>query len=126
MSYVLDTGAFVAVERGDETLSRLIKAERLAGRTPLTHGGVVGQVWRGGHGTQAKLARVMKLVNVVPLDAALGREAGELLARSGTRDVIDAAVVLISRSGDRVFTSDPDDLVELAVAARRRLEIIPV
>ena len=63
---------------------------------------------------------------VVPLDGELGKRAGELLARSGTRDVVDAAVVLLARSGDRVFTSDPDDLRVLAVAAGCRVEIIPV
>ncbi len=45
-----DAGAFVAVERGDRDVVALIKRERLAGRVPVSHGGVVAQVWRGGPG----------------------------------------------------------------------------
>lgn len=44
---VLDAGAFVAVERGDRDVVALVKRERLAGRSPVTGGGVVAQVWRG-------------------------------------------------------------------------------
>ena len=47
---VLDAGAFVAVERGGRVVVALIKRERLAGRPPVTSGGVVAQVWRGGRG----------------------------------------------------------------------------
>lgn len=57
MSLVLDAGAFVAIERSDRSVVALLKREPLAGRAPLTHGGVVGQVWRGGGGRQANLAR---------------------------------------------------------------------
>ena len=55
MSLIFDAGAFVAIERGDRDLVALIKRERLANRSPLTHGGVIGQVWRGGFGRQANL-----------------------------------------------------------------------
>jgi hypothetical protein len=41
--------------------------------TPLTHGGVVGQVWRGGTGRQAPLARLLPGIEVAALDATLGR-----------------------------------------------------
>ena len=44
MTIVLDAGALVAVDRGDRLLYTLIQAERLAGRTPVTHGGVIGQL----------------------------------------------------------------------------------
>ena len=50
MSLILDAGAFVAVERGERDVVALVKRERLAKRSPVTHGGVVGQVWRGGSG----------------------------------------------------------------------------
>jgi hypothetical protein len=126
MTLVLDVGALVAVERRSPEMLALIRREHLAGRPARTHGGVVGQVWRGGSGRQAVLARAIGFVSVVPLDAELGKRAGELLARSGTRDVIDAAIVLLAQPGDRVLTSDPDDVRVLAVAAGLRLEIIPV
>ena len=44
MSLVLDAGAFLAVERGDRDIVALVKRERLAQRTPLSHGGVVAQI----------------------------------------------------------------------------------
>lgn len=126
MTIVLDTGAFVAVERGKPKFITDVRLDYLAGVLPITHGGVVGQVWRGGSGTQANLARLLKMVQVVPLGNALGRRAGELLAVAGTRDVIDAAVVLLADDGDVVVTSDPDDIRRLSVAARRRIDIVGV
>jgi len=123
---VLDAGAFVAVERGDRDCVALVKRERLSGRAPVTHGGVVGQVWRGGSGRQAPVARLLAGVDVVPLDDLLGRRAGTLLARSGGADAIDAAVVCLAGDGDDILTSDPEDLRVLAQAAEIHVEIISV
>jgi hypothetical protein len=123
---VLDAGAFVAVERGDRDVVALVKRERLSGRVPVTNGGVVGQVWRGGSGSQTPVARLLAGVDVVPLDELLGRRAGTLLARSGHADAIDAAVVCLARDGDDILTSDPEDLRDLAQAAGIHVEIIPV
>jgi len=106
MTLVLDAGAFVAVERGDREIIALLKSERLQGRSAVTHGGVVAQVWRGGDDRQAHLARLLRAVEVVPLDDALGRAAGILLGVAGTSDAIDAAVVLLSRDRDEVLTSN--------------------
>lgn len=124
MSVVLDAGALVAIERGDRDMIAIVKRERLANSSPLTHGGVVGQVWRGGRGRQAVLARLLPGVEVHPLDDDAGRRAGVLLADTGGADVIDAAVVLLADDGDEIFTSDPEDLRDLALAAGRRVELI--
>lgn len=126
MSLVLDAGALVAVERGDRDTLALLKAELLAGRAPLTHGGVVGQVWRGGAGRQAHLARLLPALEIVPLDEALGRRAGVLLGRARTADVVDAAVVLLAVDGDLILTSDPRDLRALAHAAEVHVDLVPV
>ena len=123
---VLDAGALVAVERGDRDVVALVKRERLAGRPPVTCGGVVAQVWRGGHGQQVPLARMLAGVEVAPIDDGLGRRAGVLLARSGQSDAIDAAVVCLAADGDDILTSDPGDLVALAQAADIHVEIIAV
>lgn len=90
----------------------------------VTHGGVVGQVWRDG-ARQARLAQVLPAISVRPLDLTLGRAAGELLRRARGRDVIDAAVVLLARDGDVILTSDPRDLRPLARAADLHVELIP-
>jgi hypothetical protein len=122
---VLDAGAFVAVERADRSVVALLKRELLAGRVPLTHGGVVGQVWRGG-GRQANLARLLRAVDIRALDGALGRRAGELLGLAGEADVIDAAVALLAVDGDIILTSDPGDLAVLVAAAGTHADIVLV
>jgi hypothetical protein len=126
MSLILDAGAFVAIERGDRDLVALIKRERLANRSPLTHGGVIGQVWRGGSGRQANLARLLPGVDVRSLDDDLGRRCGLLLGATGGSDVIDAAVMLLAGDGDEIFTSDPGDFEELAAAAGTHVELVPI
>ncbi|MGI8647525.1 MAG: twitching motility protein PilT [Acidimicrobiales bacterium] len=126
MTLILDAGAFFAVERRDYEISARIKRERLAGRSPRTHGGVIGQVWRGGTGRNTLVARLLPSLDIVGLDGELGKRAGELLARSNSSDVIDAAVVLLARPGDRILTSDPHDLAELATAADVDVEIVSV
>lgn len=123
---VLDAGAFVAVERGDRDVVALVKRERLAGRAPVTSGGVVAQAWRGGRGRQASVARLLAGVDVAPLDEQLGRRAGMLLGRSGCSDAIDASVVCLAGDGDDILTSDPGDLRTLAQAAGVHVELIPV
>jgi len=123
---ILDAGAFVAVERDKRDVVALMKRERLAGRAPITCGGVVAQVWRGGQGRQAPLARLLSGVQVLPIDDGLGRRAGMLLGRSGQSDAIDAAVVCLAADGDDILTSDPDDLRALAEAANIHVELIPV
>ena len=60
MTLILDAGAFVALERNDRAMWRRLKAAKLAGTPPRTHGGVIAQVWRGGAGRQAPLASAMK------------------------------------------------------------------
>jgi hypothetical protein len=123
---VLDAGAFLAVERADRSTVALLKQELLARRVPVTHGGVVAQVWRGGAGRQANLSGLLAAVEVVALDDQLGRRAGMLLGRTRTADAIDAAVVLLAADGDTILTSDADDLVPLAVAATVHVDIVPV
>lgn len=126
MTLVLDAGALVAVERGSRALVTRIKRERLVGRVPVTHGGVVGQVWRGGSGRQAGLAQLLPHIEIMPLDGTLGKRAGTLLREAGGSDVIDAAVVLLAGDDDLILTSDPDDLLALAATAGIHVEIVTV
>jgi hypothetical protein len=123
---VLDAGAFIAVERGARDAIALIKGELIDGRIPITHGGVVAQIWRGGRGRQASVARLLPGVEVVPLDDGLGRRSGVLLSRVRDGEAIDAALVLLATDGDRVLTSDPEDLRRLATAAELDIELVSV
>jgi hypothetical protein len=125
MSLVLDAGALVAIERADRETVALIKHELLAGRAPVTHGGVIGQVWRGG-ARQANLARLLPALDIISLDETLGRRAGVLLGRAKMTDVIDAAIVLVATDADWLLTSDATDLERLARAAGLHVDIVPV
>ena len=126
MTLILDAGALLRLEAGDRGLSTRIKRARLAGTPAVTHGGVIGQVWRGGNGRQAPLASALKHVQVVALGSVLGKLSGLLLGYAGTSDVIDAALVTLAEDGDRILTSDFDDLVWLAEVSGKDVQILPV
>ena len=126
MRPVFDAGAFVALERNDRAMWERFKAALLRSEAPVTHGGIVGQVWRDRGPRQALLARALDGVDIQGLDDALGRAAGALLARARKSDVIDAALVLLAEDGDWIFTSDPNDLKALAAAAGRHVEVMRV
>jgi predicted nucleic acid-binding protein len=121
---VLDSGALIALERNDRAMWRRMKAAHVAGHVAVSHGGVVGQAWRGRGPRQTLLVRALAGMDVHPLDERLGRAAGELLARAKQRDVIDAALVLLAGDGDHIVTSDPDDIEPLALASERHVELI--
>jgi hypothetical protein len=125
MKLIFDAGALLAAERGSLELMETLKDELRLGNVPLTHGGIVGQVWRGG-ARQARLATVLGLLRVEPLDEELGRRAGALLARTRRRDVLDAALVLLADDGDTILTSDVADLAPLAEAADLHIDLVPV
>jgi hypothetical protein len=126
MTLILDSGALIALERGDRAMWRRLKAAQLSASVPVSHGGVVGQAWRGAGPRQALLAKALDGIEVRALDASLGRAAGELLARAGARDVIDAALVLLANDGDDIATSDPDDIEPLAALTGRHVELLRV
>jgi hypothetical protein len=123
---ILDAGAFLAAERGNVTVAAMVKHERSHGRVPVTNGGVVAQVWRGGRSRQALVARLLTNVDVVPIDDSLGRLAGMLLALAGTSDAVDAALICLARDGDDIVTSDPGDLRDLARTFGAHVELIRV
>ena len=124
MRLILDAGALLAVERGDRDTVALLKRELIERRVPLTHGGVVAQVWRSGTGRQAVLGRLLASCEVVPFDDTLGRRIGVLLGRARKTDVVDAAVVLLAADGDMILSSDPGDLRALAVSAGIHVDIV--
>jgi hypothetical protein len=121
---VLDAGAFVAVDRGDRAMIARLRAAQRHGVDLRTNAMVVSQVWRDPHGRQAQLAVLFRAVDVEPVDQRIGRDAGVLLGRAGMRDSIDATVVLLANTGDRIITSDPHDITALANAADRKVIVV--
>ncbi len=121
---VLDTGALIALDRGDKRMIALLDRALAQGRTFRVPAGVVGQTWRDGR-VQIALARFLRSdeVEIVPLDEQLARSCGELCAATNSGDVIDASVVILARERrDPIVTSDPKDLRRLDPAAH----IVPV
>lgn len=110
-----DTGALIAIERGDRRLQALLDEAHTAGVGVAVPAGVVAQAWRDGS-RQARLARFLRLamVMVVALDEPEARAAGALCGQTSSADVIDASVVICARARDHVvLSSDPDDLTGL-------------
>jgi hypothetical protein len=126
VTVLYDAGALVALERNDRAMWRRLKGELVRGARPLTNGGIVAQVWRGGAGRQARLAHALAGIEVVALDDALGRRTGVLLGAARTSDALDASIVALAADGDRIVTSDPSDLQRLVDAAGREVDVIGI
>lgn len=125
MHLVPDAGAFVAFEKGDVRLRARLAAARRLGFDLVTTSPVVGQVWRDGR-KQALLSALLSATAVdAPTDDS-ARQAGELLARTRTRDVVDALLVGRVRNGDTVLTSAPRDIEVLLGGARVRATVMGV
>ncbi len=123
MSLLLDAGALIALDRNQRPMWVRLKSARSKSNVPVTHAGIVGQVWRGG-ARQARLAQALAGIDVRPLDEDLARAAGVLLGYVGLSDVIDAALVLLADDGDDIITSDPVDLGSLAAASGIHVELL--
>ena len=111
---LLDAGALIAVERRDPRMIDLLRqADDVDGRV-IVPASVLAQLWRAP--TQVRLRRLLKgsTTLVVPLDALAAVAVGTLLGATGTRDVVDAHVVVVARTHRcLVVTSDPGDLRRL-------------
>jgi hypothetical protein len=122
---VLDAGAFVAVERGDRQMVARLRAAERGGLELRSNGAVIAQVWRDASGRQASLSRLLRSVDVRAVDRALGQRAGVLLGRAGRGDAVDATVVAISHAGDRIATSDPDDIRAIVAGSGHAILVLP-
>jgi hypothetical protein len=121
---VLDAGALIAADRDDrELLAKLRVAER-NGLDLRSNGAVIAEVWREDGARQARLARLLKAVDVVAVDEIVGRQAGSLLGKSATDDPVDATVVAIAATGDHILTGDARDIRTLVNASRRAVHVV--
>jgi DNA-binding transcriptional MocR family regulator len=114
---VLDAGALIAIDRGERASVARLYAARQAGLGLRSNAMVVAQAWRDPGRRQAALARLLAAVDVRSVTERDGRAAGQLLARAGNSDAIDATVALLAEPGDRILTSDPADLASLTRVA---------
>src|SRR5579875_3435563 len=108
----LDTGALIALERGDSRIRALLRRALENHMTLAVPASVVAQSWRGGP-RQARVARLLgdPAGDVPPLDEMTARAVGLLCGRSGHPDIVDVHVALHARDRNQaVVTSDPDDV----------------
>lgn len=115
IALVLDAGALIAVDRGDQVVHDKIRKALRAGTLVRTNPNVVAQVWRNG-AKQSRLARLLRDVKIEPVTPEDGYRAGELLGATRTKDVVDATVALLAKAADKLYTSDPGDLRKLCDA----------
>ena len=120
----LDAGALIGIEKRDRRCQDIL-AQAVERRVRITvPAGVLAQVWRG---NGAMISRFLRACAVEPLDEIMAKKVGRLLARAGSSDVVDGAVVLGAASrGDVIVTSDPDDIASLVAAARVEVRILRV
>jgi hypothetical protein len=121
---VLDAGALMAVDRGERQIAAKLRVAQQSEMDLRSTGVVIAEVWRDEHGRQASLARLLKSVDVRPVDQGLGRDAGTLLGRAAADDPADATVVAVASTGDRILTSDPRDIRRLVAASRRTIHVV--
>lgn len=111
---VLDSGAFIALERRNRVMVALAKLYSDQ-RTPMvTSAGVVAQVWRGGEGAQVPIALLLRRTRVFDLTHPVARMLGRMLGSNRSRDPVDAHVAFLAHAHDfTVLTSDPEDLLRI-------------
>lgn len=127
---VLDTGALIALDRGDRRVwskFRLAVAESHTVQVPTA---ALAQAWRGGN-RQARLANALKGAREVPLDSQAARRAGVLCGETDTADIVDASVVVVAIEAEQkgsveVFTSDGGDLRHLLIAVDSSARVVNV
>jgi predicted nucleic acid-binding protein len=122
---VYDAAVLVAAERNDRRAWAEHKARLELGIVPLVPAPVVAQVSRSPQ--QAQLRRFLTGCAVVPLGESDAHEAGRLLGKTRTADVVDAVVVTIAvRQKALILTSDPDDINRLVSASGREISVIAI
>ncbi|MBI5480280.1 MAG: PIN domain-containing protein [Deltaproteobacteria bacterium] len=104
-----DTGVLIALERRHAGALALLKACRLSRASITIPATVVAEWWRGDH------RALLEAASLEALTPALAERAGELLARTGGDNAIDATVIAsAAQRGDIVVTGDGGDLRALA------------
>ena len=121
--FVYDAAVLVAADRNERRSWAEHKARLELGVVPLVPAPVVAQVSRSPQ--QAQLRRFLAGCVVVPLGENQAHEAGRLLARTGTSDVVDAVVVTVALRNEAVIlTGDPDDIKRLVSASGREAVVV--
>jgi predicted nucleic acid-binding protein len=122
---VYDAAVLVAADRNERRTWAEHKARLEFGIVPLVPAPVLAQVSRSPQ--QAQLRRFLTGCVVVPLGETEAHEAGWLLGKTRTADVVDAAVVMTAvRQRATILTSDPHDIERLVRASGRQVAVVAI
>jgi predicted nucleic acid-binding protein len=119
---VYDSAVLVAADRNERWAWVEHKARLELRVRAFVPAAVVAQVSRSPR--QAQLLRFLAGCVVSSLDETEAHEAGLLLGRTKTADVVDAVVVTTAlRENATILTGDPDDIKRLVRASGREVAI---
>lgn len=126
---ILDAGGILALSRGDGDARAALERARREGYVVVIPTPVLAQVHRGGR-DRARVDRIINKVDaLLPTSDRVARFAGELQAKSGTSDAVDAivaaeallvvpALVMMSDPGDlAIFLEDAQEAGRVRVIA---------
>lgn len=120
---VYDASVLVAADRNVRRTWAEHKARLEFGLLPLVPAPVIAQVSRSVE--QVQLRRFLSGCAVVPLGESEAHEAGRLLGKTRTADVVDAVVVATAvRAKAVILTGDSDDIKRLVGASGREIAVV--
>ncbi len=109
--FTFDTGALIALERGDRRMRVLLRVALEDGIRIVVPSVVLGEWWRGRSNVRDA---IVASVEIEPLGTGLAKLAGEALAVLKRATFVDAVVMAsAAQRGDVVYTSDEDDFQRL-------------
>ncbi|MBT6446446.1 MAG: PIN domain nuclease [Acidimicrobiaceae bacterium] len=112
----LDTGALIALERGNRVVAAVLQRAIAANADVALPTTVIAQAMRD-PAKQVALNVLMRTsaTDIVDLDQPNAVAVGRMLAVSGTSDITDAHVAVTATSRNHtIATNDPGDLAALA------------
>jgi predicted nucleic acid-binding protein len=114
---VLDTGFFLALAARDQVAAELL-ARTKERRALAVAASTLTEFWRTHRGLAESRFGLLR-PNVVDVDEALAKRAGELLKSTSGRNAMDAIVVALAErlGAAQIITSDIDDIEMLLTAA---------
>ncbi len=106
-----DTGALIALERGDKRMRVVLDTANLDQVQVIVPAVVIAEWWRGG---SRRRQDILAAIDVEPTTERLARVAGEAIAALPGATVVDAIVMAsAAQRGGLVYTSDVADLDRL-------------
>ena len=124
-AFIYDAAVLVAADKNDRRAWAEHKARLEFGIIPSVPAPVVAQVSRSPQ--QAQLRRFLTGCAIVPLGESDAHEAGRLLGKTRTADVVDAVVVTVAiRQKAMILTGDPDEIRRLVAASGHQIRVVTI